>query len=108
MSFRPYKPRPYFFRHNGKLRYSGNWSELAGDKETIIRVYDNVCISFGRQVARQVCNRLFIPGYPVAPLLAVGSGLRSDALADCVAQAGGDPRGLRFAPVRSFQLLAAE
>lgn len=108
MSFRPYEARPYFFRHNGKLRYSGQWSDLGSDKETISNVYQAVCISFGRQVARQVCNRLFIPGYPVAPILGVGSGLRSDALADCVAQAGGDPRGLRFAPVRSFQLLAAE
>lgn len=107
MSFRPYKPRPYFFRHNGKLRYSGNWSELAGDKETIIRVYDNVCISFGRQVGRIVCNQIFIPGYPVAPILAVGSGLRSDALADCVAQAGGDPRGLRCHPARLVYLAAA-
>lgn len=107
MSFRSYTPRPYFFRHNGKLRYSGNWSELSGDKETIIQVYQNVCILFGRQVARQVCNRLFIPGYPVAPILGVGSGLRSDALSDCVAQAGGDPRRLRCHPARLVALAAA-
>lgn len=104
----PFTPVPTFYRHNGKLRYSGKWSELRTDRESIVRVYSNVCISFGRQVARQVCNRLFIPEYPVAPILGVGSGLRSDALADCVAQAGGDPRGLLFAPVRPFQLLAAE
>lgn len=107
MSFRPYTPRPYFFRSNGKLRYSGHWSELAGSKETINRVYENVFKVFGRQVARIVCNQIYIPGYPVAPILAVGSGLRFDALADCVAQAGGDPRRLRCHPARLVTLAAA-
>lgn len=107
MSFRPYKPRRYFFRHNGKLRYSGNWSELTADKKAIAGVYIAVFNSFGRQIARQVCNRLFIPGYAVAPILGVGSGLRSDALADCVAAAGGDPRGLRCHPARLVYLPAA-
>jgi len=107
MTFRPFSPVPTFYRHNGKLRYSGNWSELTGTKETIARVYSDVSASFGRQVARIVCNQIFIPGYPLSPILAIGSGLRSDALADCVAQAGGDPRGLLCHPARLVYLAAA-
>lgn len=106
MTPRPFKPVPTFFRHNSKLRYSGKWSELTADKKTIAGVYIAVCNSFGRQIARQVCNRLYIPDYPVTPILGVGSGLRSDALADCVAQAGGDPRGLLCHPARLVQLAA--
>lgn len=99
-------PDARFYRRNGKIRFSGDWDELTAPKETVRKVYDAVQTLFGVQVARQVCNRLFIRGFPSSPILAVGSGLRSDDLARCVSLAGGDPAGLVCHPARLVQLAA--
>lgn len=102
-----HKPEGRFYRRNGKLRFSGGCFALTAQKETILKVHSDVQTLFGSQVARQVCNRLFIPGYPPAPIFGVGSGLRADDLARCISLAGGDPSRLVVAPARVVKLVVA-